>query len=64
MWRQWTNAVLGLVVLVVPFLGLTSTVFMWTLVTVGLAVTILAVWGASQETQEKGERSGSRLQHQ
>lgn len=62
MWQQWVNAVLGLAIIVVPFLGLTSTSLMWTLIVGGLAVAILALWGASQETMERQEHYGQRRQ--
>ena len=62
MWQQWVNAVLGLAIIVVPFLGLTSTSLMWTLIVGGLAVTVLALWGASQETMERNEQYGQRRQ--
>ena len=55
MWQQWVNAVLGLIVVATPFLGLTAAAFTWTLVIVGAAVAIMGLWGA-QETHAERER--------
>ncbi|MBU6388452.1 DUF677 domain-containing protein [Patescibacteria group bacterium] len=46
MWKEYTNAVLGLCVGVVAFLGLTGTTLTWTLVVLGVAILILGLWGA------------------
>lgn len=46
MWQHWVNAVLGLWVIVLAFLGLTGTTMMWTLVITGVVVAVLAFWGA------------------
>lgn len=48
MWQQWTNALLGLAVIVVPFLNLTGDAFTWSLAVLGIAIAALAVWGAVQ----------------
>lgn len=46
MWQQWVNALLGLAVIVVPFLGLTGDTFIWTLAVLGIAIAAFAIWGA------------------
>lgn len=46
MWQQWSTALLGLAVIVVPFLGLSGGAFTWTLTVLGVAIAALAVWGA------------------
>ena len=46
MWQQWINALLGLAIIVVPFLGLTGDAFTWTLAILGIAIAALGVWGA------------------
>ncbi|HEY6022385.1 MAG TPA: SPW repeat protein [Candidatus Paceibacterota bacterium] len=56
MWQQWVNAVLGLWTIAVPFLSLSGATLMWTLVVTGIAVAVLAVWGASQEQSERTAR--------
>lgn len=46
MWQQYTNAVLGLCVLVAAFMSLTTTTSEWTFGILGFAIIILALWGA------------------
>ena len=58
MWQQWINALLGIWVVVIPFLGLTGTAFMWTLVVTGLVIAVLAVWGAGQRETMIGRMQG------
>lgn len=48
MWRQWVNAILGLLVLAVPFLGLTTAAFTWTLAIAGVIIAVLAVWSVAE----------------
>lgn len=48
MWQQWINGILGLWVIVVPFLGLTDVQLSWTLSISGLAIAILGFWGAAE----------------
>ena len=48
MWQQWVNGVLGLWVLLVPFLGLTDAQNTWTFASTGLVIAILGFWGASE----------------
>lgn len=55
MWQQWTNAILGLAVIIVPFLGLAAGTFTWILAILGIAIAVLALWGA-QETHAERER--------
>ena len=50
MWQQWVNAVLGLWIIVVPFIGLTGTSLMWTLVVTGVIVAGLSIWSATLES--------------
>lgn len=44
MWKQWINALAGLAAIVVPYLGLTSTAFAWTLGILGAIVLVLSLW--------------------
>lgn len=62
MWQQWVNTILGLVVVAVPFLELTATTFVWTLVIVGLAIAALGVWGAQEASSER-ERGRMAARH-
>lgn len=54
MWQQWVNAILGVWLIAVPFIGFTSVGLTWALVITGIVVAVLALWGAGQEA---GERS-------
>jgi hypothetical protein len=55
MWQQWTNALLGLLVVMLGFLGLSSDTLMWTLAAVGIAIAGIGVWGAMQHDQMFGQ---------
>jgi hypothetical protein len=57
MWQQWVNAILGLWIIAVPFIGITGVALMWTLAVTGIVIAILGFWGA-QESQ--GERDTDR----
>ena len=59
MWKQWVNAILGLLVLAVPFLGLTTAAFTWTLAIAGILVAVLAVWSVA-EGSTSSERTYAR----
>ena len=54
MWQDWTNGVLGLVLIVIAYLGLTGSTlltgpaFMWTLAVGGVVVAVIGFWGASE----------------
>lgn len=62
MWQQWVNAILGLWVIAVPFIGITGSALLWTLAVTGIVIAALGVWGAQETAPGKyGER---RLQHQ
>ena len=49
MWQQWVNGILGLWVIVVPFLALQGGTLTWTLVVTGIVIAILGFWGAAAE---------------
>ena len=57
MWQDWTNAVLGLAVIGVAFLGLEPTTLMWTLGVLGGIITVLGIWGAATASE------GSAMSH-
>jgi hypothetical protein len=61
MWQQWTNGILGLWVVIVPFLGLTGQQNAWTLVVTGLVVAILGFWGATEHASMTEIDSRHRL---
>ncbi len=60
MWQQWVNGILGLWVIVVPFLGLTAQAFTWTLVVTGLVVAVLGFWGAGEHVSWDSEHHRAR----
>lgn len=62
MWQQWINGILGLWVILVPFLGLTTSALMWTLVVTGVVIAVLGFWGAAEaQSEERG--IGGRQTH-
>ena len=63
MWKQWSNAILGAATIVVPFLGLTGTTLVWTLVVMGTAVLILSLWAAGEVTKEEYEQVVEEHKH-
>jgi hypothetical protein len=64
MWQQWVNAVLGLWVIAVPFIGMTGSTFTWAMVITGAVIILLALWGV-QETSSEREvgKMVHRMQH-
>lgn len=52
MWKQWINAILGLVAIVGAFMGLTG----WALAIVGAVILILALWTVSEVPSAEYER--------
>lgn len=61
MWQKWALALLGLVVVAVPFMGLSSAAMMWSLAVAGVAVIALSLWSLSTEPEVHATRS--RYQH-
>ncbi len=59
MWQHWVNGILGLWVIIVPFLGLTTQDFMWTLVVTGLVIAVMGFWGAGEQVSVGSEQSHS-----
>lgn len=51
MWQDWTNAILGLVVIGVAFLGLQGSALTWTLAIMGLIIAVIGFWGVSAQTK-------------
>lgn len=56
MWQQWTNGVLGLWVMLVPFLGLSTNASLGTYLVTGLVIAILGFWGAGEHTSHDHAR--------
>ncbi len=58
MWQQWANGILGLWVILVPFLGFTAEVTMWVLVVTGVVIAVLGFWGGGEQvTVEKHQHA-------
>ncbi len=49
MWQQWVNGILGLWVIIIPFVGLGSNSKIVLIVT-GVIIAILGFWGALQKS--------------
>lgn len=63
MWKQWVNAILGLAVLATPFLTLSTTALMWTLVVAGAVVLVLSIWSAIEEGSPEYHQEQLRHSH-
>lgn len=56
MWHNWVNGLLGLWVLISPFLGFTAEGMTTNLVVVGILAIVVSVWGAvSLQTYRENE---------
>lgn len=64
MWQQWVNAIIGLWVIAVPFIGITGAALIWTLAITGAVIAILGIWGAQQEQTMEEELHELQYQHQ
>lgn len=56
MWQDWVNAILGLVVIAVAFMGLTGATLGWTLGVLGVIIALIGFWGAATTTSGLTER--------
>ncbi len=48
MWKQWVNGVLGIWIVLLPYLGFTSDIHTWLMVITGIVIAVLAFWSASE----------------
>jgi len=53
MWQQWVNGILGLWILLLPFVGLTGDGYLWALALSGVLIAILGFWGAIEVQQDE-----------
>ena len=60
MWQQWINGILGLWIILVPFLDLASDGLAYTLVATGIIVAILGFWGAASHQTYMGRDTRER----
>ena len=61
MWQNWTNAVLGLAVIAVAFMGLSGAYAGWTLAILGAVIAVIGVWGAA--SLPESEKRESKMRH-
>jgi hypothetical protein len=61
MLNQWLNGVLGLMVVIVPFLTLSDTALTWTLVIVGLVIAFSSFWAMVTEPNHRRSTHGTRV---
>lgn len=54
MWQHWVNAILGILVLLYPFFGLTIDALTTLLVITGIIIAVLGFWGAGVTTKRGG----------
>ncbi|MDE1925476.1 MAG: SPW repeat protein [Patescibacteria group bacterium] len=50
MWQDWVNGILGLWIIVVPFIGLTGASLVWTLAVTGIVIAVLGFWSGAQQS--------------
>lgn len=55
MWQNWINAILGLWVILSPFMGMSATSMTTNLVVVGAIVSVLGFWGAYSASRQYDE---------
>ncbi|QQG46502.1 MAG: hypothetical protein HYY55_01505 [Candidatus Niyogibacteria bacterium] len=55
MWQNWINGVLGLWVILMPFLGLTPSAHRSLMVVTGIVIAILAFWSAMAGGKSAGQ---------
>jgi hypothetical protein len=63
MWKQWVNAIIGLGIIAVSFMGLTVAALMYTLVIGGIVLVVLSLWSAYEIGTETGESRTMRHAH-
>ena len=62
MWKQWTMAVMGLIFIFIPFLGLTTFIFKAVMAFGGVVFAVLGFWILSEEnlSTQGGSASGGK----
>lgn len=51
MWQAWIIGILGLWVIIEPYLNMSSTANTWVLVITGAVIAILGFWGAGMKRE-------------
>ena len=60
MWQNWTNAVLGLVIIAALFMGLSASTLAWTVGVVAALIVIFGFWGAGATSYDDSHSNISR----
>ena len=55
MWKHWVNGILGLLIVLLPYLGLTSIIEKFVLVVTRVIIAILAFWSLSEGKMAKAK---------
>lgn len=53
-WTNWTNAVLGLVLIGMAFYGSADTTYAWAFGILGAVIAVVGLWGGAAQQQEAG----------
>jgi hypothetical protein len=61
MYKNWINGILGLVVVGVSFMNVSSTTLTWTLVVVGAIIALNSLWGAVTSQDDRSHTFQSRV---
>ena len=51
MWQNWTNAILGIAIIIIAFLGLSGATLLWSLLILGAIIMIVGFWGGASTTE-------------
>ena len=57
-WQDWTNGVLGLWIILLPFLGFGVDLQRMLLIISGIVIAVLAFWSASMKRKPSGGEGG------
>lgn len=49
MWKNWLSGVLGIAVFIVAFTSLSGSSLEWTLIVLGVGITLLGFWSATEQ---------------
>jgi hypothetical protein len=57
MWQNYTDAVLGLLVLILAFAGLAGSAQAWTFGILGAVILVLGLWGGAMDSSSMMKRN-------
>ncbi len=61
MWQDWVNGILGLWVILLPFIGMTDQT---TLIITGIVIAVLGFWAAASGGSSSSKSMGGASMHQ